>query len=128
MGPVWEANHVWLIFLVVILFTAFPPAYATLSVALFLPFHLVLLGIVLRGAAFVFRAYARRAGAGVGRGEAGWGVVFGAASVVTPALLGMSLGAVSTGRIRTRGGVIESAGAWTAPVAIVIGLLALALC
>ena len=46
MGPVWEANHVWLIFLIVILFTAFPPVYATLSTALFTPFHLVLLGIV----------------------------------------------------------------------------------
>jgi cytochrome d ubiquinol oxidase subunit II len=129
MGPVWEANHVWLIFVIVILFTAFPPAYSTLSVALFLPFHLVLAGIVLRGAAFVFRAYARRAGAArADRGERSWGVVFGAASTLTPLLLGMSLGAVSTGRIRLRSSGIEAAGAWTAPFAIMTGLLALALC
>src|SRR4051812_26260377 len=57
IGPVWEANHVWLIFVIVLLFTAFPAAYATLSVALFAPFHLVLAGIALRGGAFVFRAY-----------------------------------------------------------------------
>jgi cytochrome bd ubiquinol oxidase subunit II len=57
MGPVWEANHVWLIFVIVIIFSAFPAAYNVLSIALFVPFHLVLLGIILRGAAFVFRAY-----------------------------------------------------------------------
>ena len=54
IGPVWEANHVWLIFLVVLLFTCFPAAYAQASVALFWPLHAVLIGIVLRGAAFVF--------------------------------------------------------------------------
>src|SRR5688500_11093031 len=77
MGPVWEANHVWLIFLIVILFTAFPPVYATLSTALFTPFHLVLLGIVLRGAAFVFRAYGHRAGTAITATERTWGVIFG---------------------------------------------------
>src|SRR4028119_1031080 len=58
MGPVWEANHVWLIFLVVLLFACFPRAYAVLSVALFIPFHLALVGIVLRGAALGFRGHA----------------------------------------------------------------------
>src|SRR5690349_12175088 len=57
MGPVWEANHVWLIFLIVLLFSCFPAAFAALSVAFFVPFHLVLAGIVLRGAAFVFRSH-----------------------------------------------------------------------
>src|SRR5262245_15476890 len=128
MGPVWEANHVWLIFVIVILFTAFPPAYAALSIALFFPFHLVLLGIVLRGAAFVFRAYARRAGAGTSQAERGWGIVFGAASIVTPLLLGVSLGTVSTGRIRVQGSDVLAERAWTAPVALTIGVLALALC
>nr|MDQ3827440.1 cytochrome d ubiquinol oxidase subunit II [Actinomycetota bacterium] len=88
IGPVWEANHVWLIFVIVILFTAFPPAFAALSTGLFLVFHLVLVGITLRGAAFVFRAYGPRAG----RTPARWGVIFGMASVITPVLLGMSLG------------------------------------
>ena len=57
MGPVWEANHVWVIFLIVVLFTAFPRGFAALSIGLFGPLSLVLLGIVLRGAAFVFRAH-----------------------------------------------------------------------
>ena len=56
IGPVWEANHVWLIFLIVLLFTCFPVVYAAISTALFWPLHLVLIGIVLRGSAFVFRA------------------------------------------------------------------------
>src|SRR6266516_4003823 len=55
LGPVWEANHVWLIFLIVGLFTAFPSAFSILSTALFVPFTLAVIGIVLRGAAFMFR-------------------------------------------------------------------------
>src|SRR5260370_30568818 len=55
MGPVWQANHVWLIFVIVLLFTAFPPAFAALTVRLFVVFHFVLVGITLRGPAFVFR-------------------------------------------------------------------------
>ena len=129
MGPVWEANHVWLIFLIVILFTAFPAVYATLSTALFLPFHLVLFGIVLRGAAFVFRAYGRRAGATDSKTETGWGAVFGAASTITPLLLGMCMGAVATGDIRLlHGQTFVEGAAWLAPVAIACGLLALSLC
>ena len=129
MGPVWEANHVWLIFVIVILFTAFPSVYATLSTALYVPFHLVLLGIVLRGAAFVFRAYGQRAGTRVTLTETGWGVVFGAASTITPLLLGMCLGAVSSGDIRVIDGQPRLEGAaWFAPVAIATGLLALSLC
>lgn len=131
MGPVWEANHVWLIFVIVLIFTAFPRAYEALSIALYVPFHLVLLGITLRGAAFVFRAYSPRRG-GVGRtmAERQWGAVFGAASVVTPALLGMCLGAVSAGNLRIIGRDVRIVGAppWLQPVALAIGALALALC
>lgn len=140
MGPVWEANHVWLIFVIVIIFSAFPSAYAALSIALFTPFHLVLLGIILRGAAFVFRAYSpqsargsdgARRGPGPGDGARRWGAVFGIASVITPVLLGMCLGAVSSGRIAIDGMQPVAAGglpAWLAPVSILIGALALALC
>src|SRR5579863_4288818 len=56
IGPVWEANHVWLILVVVVLFTAFPPAFALIFTSLHVALLLVLLGIVLRGSAFVFRA------------------------------------------------------------------------
>src|SRR5436189_4485087 len=58
LSPVWEANHVWLIFLIVGLFNVFPSAFASLSIALFVPFSILLIGIVLRGAAFIFRYYA----------------------------------------------------------------------
>jgi cytochrome d ubiquinol oxidase subunit II len=131
MGPVWEANHVWLIFVIVIVFTAFPRAYEALSIALYLPFHLVLLGITLRGAAFVFRAYSPRRG-DVRRtpAERRWGALFGGASVLTPVLLGMCLGAVSAGNIRIAEGDVVTIGspAWLQPVAVAMGALALALC
>ncbi len=124
MGPVWEANHVWLIFVIVILFTAFPPAYAALSVGLFGLFHFVLVGITLRGAAFVFR------GSESGEGKAAWGTIFGVASVITPMLLGMAIGAVSAGSFRVIDGQVRIAGPtpWFTPGSLAIGALALALC
>jgi cytochrome bd ubiquinol oxidase subunit II len=126
MGPVWEANHVWLIFVIVILFSGFPPAFAALSVALFWPFHLVLVGIVLRGAAFVFRAHGQEA---TGH-RLGWGPVFGGASLITPLLLGMCLGAVSSGRIRVVDGQVTPGSelAWLSPLSWATGLLGLTLC
>src|SRR5215472_18721919 len=69
MGPVWEANHVWLIFMIVGLFTAFPPAFAALAVALYLPFTVAMIGIVLRGAAFAFRAHGSDPGSPRNRGD-----------------------------------------------------------
>src|SRR6185503_10846166 len=99
MGPVWEANHVWLILVVVVLFTAFPKGYAALGIALFLPFHLALLGIMLRGAAFVFRSYqSRRADAAAD--PSWWGAVFGIASLISPVLLGAAFGVITEGAIR----------------------------
>src|SRR2546426_180590 len=96
MGPVWEANHVWLIFMIVGLFTAFPTAFAALATALNLPLTIAMTGIVLRGATFAFRAHGREA---VGSPEA-WGVVFGGASIVAPAFLGTAAAAVAAGAIR----------------------------
>ena len=127
IGPVWEANHVWLIFLIVGLFTAFPPAFATLSTVLFVPFTLALIGIVLRGAAFIFRTYAsdtrlfRRT----------WSRIFGLASVITPFLLGTSAAAVASGRIHVRNGVVNAdigGISWLSPFALTIGAMAVALC
>jgi cytochrome d ubiquinol oxidase subunit II len=130
MGPVWEANHVWLIFVVVLLFTCFPSAYAALSEGLFVPFHLVLLGIILRGAAFVFRAYSPQSVRRPGRGARRWGAVFGAASVITPVLLGMCLGAVSAGGLRVVGGRVMTVGTapWLRPLPLATGGFALAVC
>ncbi len=126
MGPVWEANHVWLIFLIVLLFTAFPGGFGALSTALYMPFTFALAGIVLRGAAFAFRAHARDA-AGA---QARWGRAFGAASVVTPFFLGSAAGAVASGRIRVVDGQVTSGfwRPWLGPFPLVCGALALALC
>lgn len=126
MGPVWEANHVWLIFVIVILFTAFAPAYAALSTGLYWLFHLVLIGITLRGAAFVFRSYGPR----VGRTPARWSIIFGIASVITPVLLGMSLGSISAGSFRVLDGHVSIQGTppWLAPISVAMGGLALAIC
>src|ERR1700720_2142895 len=100
LGPVWEANHVWLIFLIVGLFTAFPTVFAALSIALYLPFTIALLGIILRGAAFTFQTHGYEAA-----GElAPWGVAFGAASIIAPAFLGAALAAVAVGSVRATPG------------------------
>ncbi|MBI3909783.1 MAG: cytochrome d ubiquinol oxidase subunit II [Armatimonadetes bacterium] len=124
MGPVWEANHVWLIFVIVLLFTGFPAAYTALSVALFVPLHLALLGIVLRGAAFVFRS----PGALVAGRSPLWMHAFRAASILTPLVLGMCLGAISAGRIRVASGRVVSDlwRPWLAPFPVAVGVLALA--
>ena len=123
IGPIWEANHVWLIFLIVVLFTCFPAAYAIASVALFWPLHLILVGIVLRGASFVFRAY----GSTAAMPQWTWSRIFGIASAVTPVLLGACLGAISTGDIRATSGdaVFEVWSRSMGPLPLAIGVLAL---
>jgi cytochrome d ubiquinol oxidase subunit II len=130
MGPVWEANHVWLIFVVVVLFTCFPKGYSRLGIALFLPFHLALLGIMLRGASFVFRAYQSRQEEAATRVSA-WGIVFGVASIISPILLGAAFGVVTEGYIHVdeTGRVTTSHPApWLSPYCIGNGLLALSTC
>lgn len=125
IGPVWEANHVWLILVLVILFTAFPPAFAAIATALHVPLTLLLIGIVLRGAAFTFRTYdARRDDV-----QRRWGLVFSIASTATPVLLGIVVGAICSGRIRFEGGLLVSGffAPWLAPFSFAVGFFALAL-
>lgn len=126
MGPVWEANHVWLIFLIVGLFTAFPSAFGILSLALYVPFTIALVGIVLRGAAFAFRAHGREA---VG-GASAWGVAFGAASVVAPFFMATGVAAVTSGAIRASGGRLVSGyeAGWATPFGFLLGVFAVAIC
>src|SRR5262245_24967106 len=129
MGPVWEANHVWLILVVVILFTCFPRGYAALGVALFVPFHLALLGIMLRGAAFVFRSHQSRQKDAALRTST-WGVVFGSASIISPILLGIAFGVVTQGGVRIEDGgvaVLQTV-PWLSRYCLVNGLLALSAC
>lgn len=100
MGPVWEANHVWLVFVLIGLFSGFPTAFGALCRMLAVPLAVALLGIVLRGAAFVFRQYgADDSGQAAVRGTSSWGRVFAIASALTPAALGLCAGAVATGRL-----------------------------
>jgi len=127
IGPVWEANHVWLILAVVLLFTCFPSAFARLGIALHVPLTLVLIGIVLRGSAFTFRSYG-----GEREAEAYWGRIFAVASLVTPVLLGVAVGAVASGAVREQGAgsgerFYEAYVApWLTPFAFAVGLFALA--
>ncbi|MBV8759205.1 MAG: cytochrome d ubiquinol oxidase subunit II [Deltaproteobacteria bacterium] len=107
IAPVWEANHVWLIFVIVVLFTAFPPAFARLGTQFHIPLTLMLIGIVLRGSAFVFRHDGPREGSR-------WGAVFAVSSVTAPFFLGCVLGAMTTGH------------AWTHPFPVAVGVLVLA--
>src|ERR1043166_7617853 len=95
MAPVWEANHVWLILAVVILFTGFPVVYASLSWVLHIPLMMVLLGIIMRGTAFTFRHYDVHQG----RSHKYYSFLFHVSSFMTPIFLGMVLGAMILGRI-----------------------------
>ena len=104
IGPIWEANHVWLIVVVVMLFTAFPPAFAVLMTALHIPVSLMLVGIVLRGSSFVFRKYDSQRDPVQQR----WGRIFSVSSLLTPLLLGVIVGAVSTDGIRIEDGIVSS--------------------
>src|SRR5260370_464438 len=125
IGPIWEADHVWLILIVVILFTGFPPAFAHMMTALNIPFTLMLIGIVLRGSAFVFRKYDVKSEGTQRR----WSVLFGAASFFTPFIQGLTLGALSTGQIHIVDGRVVSGffAGWLTPFAFACGLFALAL-
>lgn len=129
MGPVWESNHVWLIFFFIMLFTAFPAGFSTLSVALFVPLNFVLLGIILRGAAFVFRS--PESTAAVTGPERAWSVVFGVASTVTPLLLGAAVGSVSSGGIVIGPDFAAlpavPADSWLSPLALSTGVFVLSL-
>lgn len=136
IAPIWEANHVWLILVVVMLFTAFPAAFAALGIVLHIPLTLMLLGIVARGASFVFRSYGARDDATQRR----WGRVFAIASVVTPLLLGTIVGSIVSGtagaaaaRVPTVPGATSPSYVslyvtpWLAPFPLAVGALALAM-
>ena len=136
IGPIWEANHVWLIVAVVLVFSGFPAVYGALGTVLHLPITAMLVGIVLRGSAFVFRTYGSRDD----RAQLRWGRVFAIASTITPLFLGIAVGAVATGRVgeaahrltTARPGEMPSFAAlfvapWLSPFPVAIGILTLAL-
>jgi cytochrome d ubiquinol oxidase subunit II len=125
IAPVWEANHVWLVLVIVLLFTAFPPGFSVIMIALHIPITAMLLGIVLRGSAFVFRKYDSTQDVVQRR----WSTVFGVASFFTPFFQGLTLGALTTGDIRVAGDRVTTGffAGWLTPFALTCGLFALAL-
>ena len=126
MGPVWEANHVWAIFVIVVLFTAFPKGMTGIWVGLFAPMSLVLLGVILRGAGFAFRAHDE----GAPREQRFFGIVFSVSSLVTPFALGAAAGVVAAGDLKPAGDTWQMV-PWDVvlkPFPIATGLLAVCIC
>lgn len=124
IGPVWEANHVWLILVIVLMFVCFPIAFAAVSTVLHLPLTLMLIGIVLRGTAFVFRHYDQP------RWHQSWSRVFALASVWTPFFLGVSIGAVASGSFRFDAtGHVQTnfVSEWLSPFPLSVGAFTVAL-
>ena len=122
IGPVWEANHVWLIFVLVTWWTAFPASFAAAMSTLILPLLLALLGIVLRGASFAFRKFS----ATLGQARL-FGAVFATSSVLTPFFLGTVAGALASGRVPADGqGDLWSS--WVNPTSLFGGVIAVGTC
>jgi len=120
--PVWEANHVWLIFTLVLCWTAFGPAFASIMTTLFIPLAAAAFGIVLRAASFAMSKDAARARA---RHIAGW--LFGVGSILTPFCFGVVVGAIITGRVPVGNAAGNELSSWWNFTSIVVGLLVVAL-
>jgi cytochrome d ubiquinol oxidase subunit II len=118
IGPVWEANHVWLIFILVVLWTAFSAAFAAIFSTLFVPLCLAALGIVLRGSGFAFHKTARRL-----ERRSVAERVFGLSSLLTPFFMGTAVGAIASGRVPPGNATGDPVTSWVNPVSLVIGAL-----
>jgi cytochrome d ubiquinol oxidase subunit II len=121
IGPVWEANHTWLIFDLVILWSAFPLAFSSLMSTLFVPLTLAAFGIILRGAGFAFRKYTRPLA-----GRRAFGATFALSSVITPFFLGTALGAIASGRVPAGNAAGDPWTSWLNPTSLLVGGLAVA--
>jgi cytochrome d ubiquinol oxidase subunit II len=119
MAPVWEANHVWLIFVLVVMWTAFPKAFGSLTSTLAVPLFLAALGIVLRGGAFALKGHA-----GTVAEARALGATFALSSVLVPFFLGASAGAVAAGEVPVGNAAGEQWGSWTGALPLFVGLLA----
>jgi cytochrome d ubiquinol oxidase subunit II len=119
MAPVWETNNVWLIFVLVIMWTGFPVLFQTIFSAMWLPLALAAVGLVLRGAGFALRKPTRR----LARRRV-YGAVFAGSSLLTPFFLGAAVGGLATGRVAP--GTKASADAWSNGTSVIVGLLTIA--
>ena len=120
--PVWEANHVWLIFILVIFWTAFPPAFAAVMTAAALPLWLAAFGIVLRGAGFAFRKEVETL-----HWQRLFGATFAFSSLIVPFFMGTVIGAIASGRVPANPAHTDLA-VWTGPTSLLIGALFVAVC
>lgn len=127
IAPIWEANHVWLILVVTLLFTAFPQAFALISTRLHIPLTLLLIGIVLRGSAFAFRTNdVTRLEDARDTAQRFWKRVFTASSIFTPLMFGVTIGAIASGRLALP---VDSfvhlfVSPWLAPFPLLTGMMA----
>jgi cytochrome d ubiquinol oxidase subunit II len=123
MALVWEANHVWLIFVLTVFWTAYPIAFGSIASTLSVPLLLAAIGIILRGA-----AYALRSGAGSARELSRIDALFAIASLLTPFALGAAVGGIAAGRVPVGNAAGHLFTSWTGPVSILIGTLAVVNC
>jgi cytochrome d ubiquinol oxidase subunit II len=122
MAPVWEANHVWLIYVLVVAWTAYPTAFGSIASTLAIPLFVAAVGIILRGT-----AYALRSGAAVDREtEGATGFVFGASSILTPFALGAAIGAIASGRVPVGNAAGDLVTSWLNATSMLVGALAVA--
>jgi cytochrome d ubiquinol oxidase subunit II len=123
IGPLWEANHVWLIFVLVLLWTGFPPVFAAVTSTLYVPLTLAALGIIARGAAFAFRKASTELWQ-----QRLFGAAFAVSSILTPFFMGTVAGGIASGRVPpglARGDLITS---WCNPTSLLGGVLAVGTC
>ena len=123
IGAVWEANHVWLIFVLVVLWTGFSSAFQSIMLTLFVPLTLAALGIVLRGSTFAFRKSVF-----VTRERRRYGAVFAFSSVLVPFFMGAVAGAIASGRVPNGGEAGDWSSSWINPTSILGGVLAVTVC
>ena len=119
IGPVWEANHVWLIFCLVVLWTGFSEAFASITLTLFVPLSIAAFGIVLRGSGFAFRKVVFRT-----RDRRNFGAAFAISSVIVPYCFGAIAGAVASGRVPAGGVAGDPWDSWINPTSVLGGVLA----
>jgi cytochrome bd ubiquinol oxidase subunit II len=121
IGPVWEANHVWLISIFVVLWTSFSEAYASITLTLFVPLTIAALGIVLRGASFAFRKAVVTT-----RVRRVFGAAFAISSVLVPYCMGAIAGGIASGRVPAGGKAGDPVDSWVNPTSVLGGVLAVA--
>lgn len=121
MGPVWEANHVWLIFVITVLWTAYPRVFASIASTLSIPFFVAAIGIILRGG-----AYALRPGTRTAREQRTIETVLSVSSILAPLALGMAVGAIAGGRVPVGNAAGDLVTSWWNPLSVAIGLMSVA--